>query len=265
MRQTRMEPEDRAPGVARWVRRAAAVQVQELMAVATIAMMTPLGRSGRRDDAAVEMSSPDAVAASVQTRPVLLVHGLGGTTGGWFALSGALRARGVTVATISYQPFGTTVEQVAERLADRVAQLLEETGADKVHLVGHSLGGVIIAQCLADGFLTDQVDTVVTIASPFGGSPWARVLPVGATVRSLRDGSRLLRRLASAPVPDGVRWLAITATSDLVVPGRRSLPAQAAVQILRVEGVGHIGLLQHPQVVTSIVDALPAYELAAAC
>jgi triacylglycerol lipase len=195
--------------------------------------------------------------------PVLLVHGLGGGTSGWFALADALRARGLTVAVISYRRFGTSVEQVAERLADEVARLRAETGAEKVHLVGHSLGGVVIAQAFAGGFLAGQVDTVVTVASPFGGSPWARLVPLGATVRALRDGSPLLRRLALAPVPDGVRWLAITATSDMIVPGRRSVPAQAQVQTLAIDGVGHIGVLLNPQVVSSIVDALPAYEQAA--
>jgi triacylglycerol lipase len=219
-------------------------------------------RVGRVVAAQVAARLP-ATPATPGARPVLLVHGLGGTTSGWSALAGALRARGVTVAVLSYRPFGTSVEQIAEQLAHQVAELLAETGADKVHLVGHSLGGVVIAQSFADGYLAAQVDTVVTIASPFGGSPWARLLPVGATVRALRDGSPLLRRLAHTPVPDGVRWLAITATSDLVVPGRRSGPAHAAVQTLAVDGVGHIGLLQSPRVVSSIVDALPTHALPA--
>ncbi len=197
-------------------------------------------------------------------RPVLLVHGWAGTTAGWFALTDALRARGVTVAAMSYRPFGTSVEQLAERLADSVSDLLSETGADKVHLVGHSLGGVVIAQAFADGLLAGRVDSVVTMAAPFGGSPWANLLPVGATVRSLRDGSPLLRRLARAPVPDGVRWLAITATSDLIVPGRRSVPAHAEVQTMTVDGVGHSGLLLSSHVVSSIVAALPTHEQAVA-
>ncbi|MCW2767478.1 MAG: PGAP1-like protein [Nocardioides sp.] len=205
------------------------------------------------------------VAPTVPTaRPVLLVHGLGGLTSGWFTLASALHAQGVTVAAISYRPFGTSVEQLAELLAGKVAELLTETGADKVHLVGHSLGGVVIAQALAEGALNGKVDTVVTVAAPFGGSPWARLVPVGATVRSLREGSPLLRRLALAPAPAGVRWLAFTATLDLIVPGRRSVPAQGYVQTVAVEGVGHIGLLLNPQVVNGIVAALPAPEQAPA-
>ncbi|MDQ1618381.1 MAG: triacylglycerol lipase [Actinomycetota bacterium] len=171
--------------------------------------------------------------------------------------SRALRAQGVTVDAINYLPFGTSVEVLADRLAVKVASLLSETGADKVHLVGHSLGGVVIAQAFADGRLTGQVDTVVTIAAPFGGSPWASLLPLGATQRALRDGSPLLRRLAASPLPDGVQWVAFTATLDVMVPGRRSVPAQAGVQTVTVSDIGHVGLLLSQQVVDRIVDALP--------
>jgi pimeloyl-ACP methyl ester carboxylesterase len=204
-------------------------------------------------------------ATGPTARPVLLVHGLGCTTSGWFTLASALRARGATVAAISYRPFGTSVEQLAGMVAGKVAELLSETGADKVHLVGRSLGGVVIAQALADGSLNGKVDTVVSVAAPFGGTPWAaRLVPVGATVRTLREASPLLRRLALAPAPDGVRWLAFTATLDMIGPRRRSGPAPDRMQTVAVEGVGHIGLLLNSQVVNSIVAALPAHEQAAA-
>jgi pimeloyl-ACP methyl ester carboxylesterase len=133
----------------------------------------------------------------------------------------------VTFEAITYTPFGTSVDQLADRLIAEVGTLLVRTGPDKVHLVGHSLGGVIIAQAIADGRLTGLVDTVVTLGSPFGGSPWANLLPIGEIARALREGSPLLRQLASAPAPDGVRWLAFTDTLDIVVPGPRSVPAHA--------------------------------------
>ena len=234
---------------------------------APMAAARPLTRFVGRVTTSTEVTDPTPLPVTPPARavrPVLLVHGLRGLTSGWYEVAGALRARGETVVMLSYRPFAQTVEEVAERLADTVGTLLDDTGADKVHLVGHSLGGVVIAQAFADGMLTGQVDTVVTVASPFGGSPWASLLPVGATVRSLRGGSPLLRRLAVAPAPEGVSWLAISATSDLIVPGRRSVPPQSTVVNLAVDGIGHRGLLQDPQVVTSIVDALPTYDLVAA-
>lgn len=250
--------------VARSIGRVAVIQVHELRLMATLAAMAPLGHVGRRLSGSVGVLVPRAAPIESTARPVLLVHGLAGTTSGWFVLARALREKGMTVSAVEYRPFGNSVEQLAGRLAVRVAALLAETGADKVHLVGHSLGGVVIAQALADGLLTGKVDTVVTIASPFGGSPWASLLPVGATVRALRNGSPLLRLLSLAPVPHGVQWLAIRASADMIVPGSRSVPAQTEVATMAVDGVGHIGLLLNPQVVGSIVAALPTHEQAVA-
>jgi triacylglycerol lipase len=181
---------------------------------------------------------------------VLLVHGFGSTKSSWSLLARNLSARGVTVDAITYAPFGTSVEQ----LAVEVDRLLCQTGADKVHLVGHSLGGVVIAQAIASGRLTGQIDTVLT----FGGSPWAHLLPFGAIVRELRKGSPLLRRLAAAPAPDGMRWLAFTATLDVIVPGLRSVRTHAHVQTVKVGDVGHNGMLLSRQVVDRIVAALSA-------
>jgi triacylglycerol esterase/lipase EstA (alpha/beta hydrolase family) len=244
--------------------RAAVAQVREMALIAVVVAMSPLGRAGGSFERAVDALLPVAAGTPPTAPPVLLVHGFAGTKSCWFALARALRARGVTVDAINYTPLGTSVEQLADWLAVKVENLLSDTGAAKVHLVGHSLGGVVIAQAFADGRLTGQVDTVVTIAAPFGGSPWATLLPLGATVRALRDGSPLLRRLAAAPLPDGVRWLAFTATPDLIVPGHRSVPAQTAVQSVTVDDVGHVGMLLSRHVVNRIVDALPADEQATA-
>jgi pimeloyl-ACP methyl ester carboxylesterase len=241
----------------RIVGRAALVQTYEVALMASLAATVPLHLAGDRFEAGV--SAPAKPHSAPTARPVLLVHGLGGTKSSWSFLARTLTARGLIVDAITYSPFGTSVEQVADRLAVRVERLLSQTGADKVHLVGHSLGGVVIAQAVASGRLTGLVDTVITLAAPFRGSPWANLLPFVAIVSALRQGSPLLRRIASAPVPDGIRWVAFAATLDTIVPGGRSVPPQTGVEIVTVGGVGHLGMLLSPQVVSRIVAALSAH------
>jgi pimeloyl-ACP methyl ester carboxylesterase len=104
------------------------------------------------------------------TRPVLLVHGFGGSTSSWSFVARALSARGLTVDAMTYTLFGTSVEQLAERLVVEVERLLSHIGTDKMHLVGHSLGRVGIAQAVTSARLTGLIDTVVTLAAPFGCS-----------------------------------------------------------------------------------------------
>jgi triacylglycerol lipase len=243
----------------RMIGRAALVQAYEVGLMAALVAMAPLRLASDRFEPAVG-PLPPVNGLGPTACPVLLVHGFGGTKSSWSFLARSLSARGLTVDAITYTPFGTSVEQLADRLAVEVDRLLAETGADKVHLIGHSLGGVVIAQAIAGGRLTGLVDTVVTIAAPFGGSPWAALLPFGAIVPALREGSPLLRRLAAAPLPDGVRWLAFTATADMIVPGLRSVPPHPEVETVTVGGVGHNGMLLNRQVVGRIVAALPAPE-----
>ena len=67
-----------------------------------------------------------------------------------------------------------------------------------------------------------------------------------------------MRRLATASVPVGVRWLAVTAALDIIVPGARSVPAHVDVETIMFDGIGHLGMLISRRVVGYIVAALPA-------
>ena len=225
------------------------------MLMSTVAM-APLRLVGGGYDTARRSSPTVKSLTGPTTRPVLLVHGFAGTTSSLALVARALNTRGMTVEAMSYPPLGTSVKQLAERLVAEVERILLATGTDKVHLVGHSLGGVVIAQAIADGRLNGRVDTVITLGSPFGGSPWAGVLPFVEIVRELRAGSPLLRRLASAPLPDGVRWLSLTAALDIVVPGLRAVPSHAQAETITFEGVGHLGMLVSRQVIGCIAAAL---------
>jgi triacylglycerol lipase len=238
--------------------RAAMVQANEAAMLMSTVAMTPLRLVGGGFDGPRSASPPVTAPTAPTTRPVLLVHGFAGTKSSWSLVAHTLRARGLTVEAMSYPPLGTSVEQLAERLIAEVERILGATGADKVHLVGHSLGGVVIAQAIADRRLDGRVDTVITLGSPFGGSPWAGVLPFTEIVRALRPGSPVLRRVASAPLPDGVRWLSVTAALDIIVPGLRSVPSHAQVETITFDGVGHLGMLLSQQVIGCITAALCA-------
>jgi triacylglycerol lipase len=244
--------------------RTAVVHANEVAMLMSVVALAPLRMVGGRGESARDRSPHLKARTAPTTRPVLLVHGLAGTKSSWSLVAETLSARGLTVDAIAYPPVGTSVERLADQVVAEVRAILYRTGADKVHLVGHSLGGVVIAQAIADGRLDGMVDTVITLGSPFGGSPWAGLLPFVEIVRALRPGSPLLQRLASAPVPDGVRWLAVTAALDIIVPGLRSVPTHAEVETTTFGDVGHLGLLVSRQVIAYIAAALSARESATA-
>ena len=239
------------------------VQAHEAAMLLSVAATAPL-RLFRGGPESFDSVAPHAKPHAASLRPVMLVHGFGGAKSSWSLVAQALSAQGLTVDAMSYAPVGHSVEQLAENLVVEVERTLSRTGADKVHLVGHSLGGVIIAQAILDTRLNDRVDTVITLGSPFGGSPWAGALPFVEIVRALRRGSPLLRRLASTPLPDGVRWLSVTAALDVVVPGLRSVPLHPRVETITIDGVGHLGMLLSRRAIGCIAAALCADENATA-
>jgi pimeloyl-ACP methyl ester carboxylesterase len=76
---------------------------------------------------------------------------------------------------IGYQPYGSGIGINAEcpnllikrHLIDTVEKAYAETGGRKVHMVGHSLGGVL-ARAVASQ-MPDRVASVITLAAPFRG------------------------------------------------------------------------------------------------
>jgi triacylglycerol lipase len=241
----------------RTVARAAKVQVHEAALLLSVPATAPV-RLIRGEYGSANSVPPQMESRATAARPVLLVHGFGGAKSSWSSVAQALSAQGMSVDAMTYAPVGNSVEQLADKLVAHVQTILSRTGADKVHLVGHSLGGVIIAQAISDPRLNGRVETVITLGSPFGGSPWADVLPVVDMVRALRAGSPLLTRLASTPLPDGVRWLSVTAALDVVVPGLRSMPPHPQAENITVNDVGHLGMLLSRRVIGYITDALCA-------
>ncbi|MDD7936929.1 hypothetical protein PHK61_00680 [Actinomycetospora lutea] len=186
---------------------------------------------------------------------VVLVHGFGAGPDCWGDVARALGGPGVAVVVHRYT-WTTGVEELGARLADEVADLARRSGARSVTLVGHSLGGVIVAASLADGRLAGVVTRVVTVAAPLRGTRWAHLFPVGA-VRDLRAGSPVLRALATVPATAGTPWTALASRADVVVATEAA--ALTGTEPVVVDGVGHCGLLRDAGVVTRIAGlARPA-------
>ncbi len=80
--------------------------------------------------------------------PVLLVHGFGGDLNTWMFTQPAL-ADGRRTIALDLPGHGGSVKEVGpgdgESLADAVAGMLTALGIERVHLVGHSMGGAVAA------------------------------------------------------------------------------------------------------------------------
>lgn len=112
----------------------------------------------------------------VRTRyPVLLMHGFGALAnimqqGVLHEEAMYLRAHGVLAFAPHVNPYDTVTVR-ARTWADRLDRVLEETGAEKVNLVGFSSAG-LEARALAGRLgRAGEIASIVTVSAPHRGSP----------------------------------------------------------------------------------------------
>lgn len=156
---------------------------------------------------------------------LLLVHGYGCNRGFWWWLKPRLEARGLQVATLTLEPLLGSISGYTEQLAQRVNRLCQETGAARVWLVGHSMGGLACLAYLAR-YGEARVQGLITLGSPHGGTHMARLGP-GRNCEEMRPGSLWLRQLADDFALLPLRVPLIAAWSPLVIASRHGVPVMS--------------------------------------
>ena len=158
--------------------------------------------------------------------PIILVHGNGGDRTNMLAMSLLLRISGFgNIGFFTYSA-RQSVEDSAGQLAEMAAQI---DGGEGVHLIGHSLGGMIARMAAAR---TDHRRTrsLVTL-----GSPWS------ATQRSPHE-------------------VAIFGNHDPIVapPGGRTFPDGMFKRLIVLRNTGHLALLYHEDAICIALRELTA-------
>src|SRR5262249_36066559 len=168
-------------------------------------------------------------------------------------LGRSLRRRGhVRFAAWEYDSRGS-VDRLAASLGRWVDAHLD--GAD-LHVVGHSLGGIISRLWLQEHGGRARAATFVTLSTPHRGLarlPGTRLLPV---VRELAPASPLLSRLeAGAAALDGLPCLSVGSTRD---PFLRpwSNATFGGARLVPVQHAGHVGVLFSGEVHDLVADHL---------
>jgi 3-oxoadipate enol-lactonase len=168
--------------------------------------------------------------------PVLLVHGLGYTREGWGPLRGLLARR---FRVLSYDNRGIGESEIPPgpytiaQLADDGAQVLDEAGVDRAHVVGASLGGMV-AQLLA-AEQPERVDRLVLVGTTPGGAAAfplpQQTLALMAEAASLPPEVALRRFVENALAPGSPFVDEVFAYRQLHPPDPVGWAAQAAAGV----------------------------------
>ena len=200
------------------------------------------------------------VTDSANTPVVVLVHGLYHSAGGWALFRRWLKAEGFeTLYALNYNSFLTDVPRAAERLARLVEEVRRAHPHAPLHLIGHSMGGLIIRMLLGKGLAKGvEITSVVYIGTPHRGSKLA-AFGLGSTARSLLIGSPLLTELERCCVPDTPTLSLYTDFDNMVTPPLATrMPEKAPWREEDVGLVTHVGMIYNARVARRVAEYLRA-------
>ncbi|HEY5845263.1 MAG TPA: alpha/beta fold hydrolase [Microlunatus sp.] len=223
----------------------------------------PVTRRGRRHD--LRGLNPHQrglvhYAVDAAATPILFVHGIIDNHSIFALLERALRRRGFSdLSSFDYGLLTTDVRRAAQDLAAAVERLSAESGYERVHVVGHSLGGLIARYYVQRMGGHERVRTLITLGTPHQGTELARVGQLLPLVRQLRPDSDLISELAEHSSDCSTRFVAFYSDLDqLIVPSRNARIDHRDLDVrnVAIRGLGHFSLPNNRDIAFQIASAL---------
>ncbi len=199
--------------------------------------------------------------------PVVFVHGIGGSPRDFAKLIPALDRKKFQAWFFVY-PSGFRLEKAATALAEILSIVMEKHHCGQVHIVAHSMGGLvsraaILKMAASEG--NHRVNRFISISTPFGGYEAAKSgirhlkYPVPSWI-DMAPGSDFLTALWKQPLPSPTRhWLMfgydtkqlpwLSLNNDQVVDLQSSLFIPAQEESVAVFGIkrSHEDILFSPE------------------
>ena len=200
-----------------------------------------------------------ASSQSEKSLPVLLIHGYAEDAAIWKKWEDLLTKDGIQFFTITFTDSDDkcgSAEQHAKELEKRVQDVKQQSGAQKINIVGHSKGG-LDARVFLDITDTKDVANLIMIGTPNAGSPAAETNDACApAIFDLRPGANATK----AVMNPNTKYYTITGDWLPAVQGNPAIPGHddglVPVESVETEGYfqslgrtehGHAELLQEQE------------------
>jgi len=169
--------------------------------------------------------------------PVLLVHGYVCNRGFMLPLRRYLGEHGVSAYSHNLEPVYADVDAYADGLARRIEEICAATGADKLVMLAHSMGG-LAARAYLRKHGARRVAKLITLGTPHHGTVTARIA-AGKNGQQMVPGNAWLKQLneetSSVPVVS-----VFSHQDNIVVPQDSAVLAGA--KIVSLSGMGHVSM-----------------------
>lgn len=198
------------------------------------------------------------VHADSSAPPVLLLHGYGCNSGYWSSLTPLLDAARVSHATVDLEPLTGDIDAYAPLVERAVDALRAATGAPRVIIVAHSMGG-LVARAWMRACGTGKVARVITLGTPHHGTCLA-AFGIGLNAAQMRRAFKdelpecdWLRALAAGE--DAATRALVTSIythHDNIISPQTSSELPGARNIA-FGGIGHVALGRNRRVLAAVM------------
>lgn len=204
---------------------------------------------------ASQLRTPNAPSSCL---PVLLIHGYCCNYGVWRDVAARLQGLGHTVLAINLEPLFCSIDDYAPQVEQAVAQLRAQTGQQRVALVGHSMGGLVIRAWMR-AFGDTQLAVAMTLGSPHQGTqitPHAK-LP---NARQMVWASDWLQALQTSENHQRRALLRVALTEQDAIVFPQNAQTIQGVNTQGFSGIGHLQLCTDARVFDWVAAQLHASE-----
>ncbi len=192
---------------------------------------------------------PSALAVGAGEPAIVFLHGIGSEASIWRLQLGHFGRRRLALAWTMPGYDNGVLPRSWDDLADAVVRLLDMRGLDRVHLVGHSIGGMI-AQVLCARHPARLASLILSATSPSFGKPdgaWQqafvrqRLAPIEAGQKMSEFGPTVVQGLVGPGC--GAAGLSLATASITRVPtGAFAAAVRLIVTFDQREGLARIGV-----------------------
>ncbi|MFG2005058.1 alpha/beta hydrolase [Spirillospora sp. NPDC048911] len=180
------------------------------------------------------IAAPVSGAEAAFPNPVLVVGGIRADQKTLDGMVSVLKERGFRAYSVQLAgrtPGTEAIPKSARVVADKAAEIRKKTGAARIDVIGHSMGGLALRHYIKSLGGRTQVGTYISVGTPHKGD-WLGLLCATTSqgCRDLLPGSPFLKQLNAPPqLPEGIRAFHIF--SDQGTGEKASLPGATNLRI----------------------------------
>ncbi len=191
--------------------------------------------------------------------PVLMIHAYFQNASNYWLMKARLRRDGWShLYTLTFSPPWASIPVLSQQVKARIDKILDKTGAKKVDIIAHSMGGLVSRYYIKKLMGDKKVSRLITLTSPLAGT-YAAYLWLGSCARDMRPGSKFLKELDFRPeeFPRLSQTAIYSALDELMIPHHSAATGNKEIDIF-LPYRGHAAFLYSPRAYQEVRERLKA-------